>query len=49
MSHMTQNRSLRRRSSQPISWPSTEKLKQIQLENIGSRIDMQTHAGYSRR
>jgi len=29
-SHQTQNRSFQRRSSQPISWLSTEKLKQTQ-------------------
>jgi len=30
MSHPTRNRSFQRRSSQPISWLSTEKLKQTQ-------------------
>jgi len=30
MSQPTQNRSFQRRSSQPISWLSTEKLKQTQ-------------------
>jgi len=36
MSHPTQNRSFWRRSPQPISWLSTEKLKQIQQSKYAS-------------
>jgi len=36
VSHPTQNRSFRRRSSQPISWLSTEKLKQTQQSKHAS-------------
>jgi len=32
MSHLTQNRSFLKRSSQPIFWRSTEKRKQTQLK-----------------
>ena len=36
MSHLTENRPFRRRSSQPISWLSTVKLKQTQQSEHAS-------------
>jgi len=36
MSNQTQNKSFWTRSSQPISWPSTEKLKQTQKSKHAS-------------
>jgi len=36
MSHPTQNRSFQRRSSEPIFWLSTEKLKQTQQNKHAS-------------
>jgi len=37
-SHLTQNRSFPRRSSQPISWLSTEKLNQTQQKQTHNKI-----------
>ena len=48
-SHPTQNRSFRRRSSQPISWLSTEKVKQTQQSKHASITKYTKHKIYPKK